>query len=204
MIENSEHLRRDILEPIFWGAIVAIISLPFYLFMVIPQIGSTFHVETVHAFLIPIIMAFLASALMGEREMMTSLIMLISAAIILTFMMLFILLLPQLLGVVYFFDTYYIDIAKKLIMAFIMFFPSLLVGGVTGKVFGDAFVSDISRKERKELNEEMREWKKTLERAIMESDRGNISEEEGTAKKEKESVEMTVEGEGEPASDKED
>ena len=178
LIENKEHLMGDILEPIFWGFIVALISLPFYLFMAVPQIGQNFNVGTAHAFAIPIIMAFLASALMGEKDMMTSLIMIISSSVFLTLMMLIVLLLPQITGVVYFLDYYYIDIAKKMMMAFIMFFPGLLIGGVTGKVFGDAFVSDISRAQRKELNEEMREWKETLERAIRESERGNVSEKE--------------------------
>ncbi len=177
LIEMNEHLKKDILSPVFWGFIVALICLPFYLFMAVPQIGRSFNVATVHAFLMPIIAAFLASAMMGDRDMKSSLIMLLSSAIFLTVGILIVLLLPQSMHVVFFVDTYYINVAQKMIMAFIMFFPSLLIGSITGKVFGDAYVSDITRAERRELNEEMREWKETLEKAIDESDKGNSSDE---------------------------
>ena len=178
MTELTEHMKRDVLEPVFWGLIVALISLPFYLSLSVPQIGNDLGVSTIHAFLIPGIISFLASALLGEREMKSGIIMMFSSAIFLIVLLLIVLLLPQITGAVYFMDMYYIDIAKKLIVAFIMFFPSILVGGVIGRVFGDAYVSDTTRSERKRLNMEMREWKETLEKAIMESERGNVSEKE--------------------------
>ncbi len=197
LINISEHTRKNVIEPVFWGFITAIISLPFYLALAFPQIGMSLgghkiDVGMSYVFIIPAIAAFLASAVLGEREMVSGLVLVISGAIFLSAFMIFLLMLPRTLGIVYWIDFYYIGIGKKFIISIIIFFPSLLVGAMIGRLFGDAYISETSRSERKRLNEEMREWKKTLERAIMESDRGNPDKNREMAEKKVENGEIPV------------
>ncbi len=159
-----------IVIPVVWGIIVAIISLPFYLGLAVPEIGKYFGIDTFGAFMSPLLASFFVSVVLCDRDIKSSLYALVSAAVFLTAFLIFILLLPGMIGAVFFIGTYYIYVGQRIILAFIMFFPSLLIGGVTGRVFGEFFVSDITRAERKQLNKKMREWRDTLEKAIEEKE----------------------------------
>ncbi len=156
--------------PAIWGVIVAVISLPFYLGLAVPEIGKYFGIDTFGAFMSPLLASFFASVVLCDRDIKSSLISLVSAALFLTAFLIFILLLPGMIGAVFFIGTYYIYVGQRIILAFIMFFPSLLIGGVTGRVFGEFFISDITKAERKKLNKKMREWRNTLEEAIEEKE----------------------------------
>ena len=158
----------NIWVPVFWGLIIALISLPFYLLMVIPQIGETTGMDSFGPFMVPLFAAFLVAVVLCDRGIASSLIALVTGATALISLVLFVLIFPSLIGLVWFIDFYYVDAGTKLIVSIVILFPSLLIGGVTGKVFGELFISEQTKKEKKELNRRMREWKETLERVLEE------------------------------------
>ncbi len=152
----------------FWGLVIALISLPFYLSIVIPEIGSTMGIDSFSVFMAPLFASFLVSVILCDSGITRSLIAMVFASIFLMALLLFILMYPSLAGLVWFLDNYYIDIGTKMILSFVILFPSLLIGGVTGKVFGEFFISEQTKREKRELNERMREWKETLEKVLQE------------------------------------
>jgi small-conductance mechanosensitive channel len=154
-----------------WGAVLAFISLPLYLAGIgLPEIGKNIGVSTEMILIIPTIAAFLITTIISDREMIYSMVAIISGVVFLTIGMFVFLSYPAITGVVILTDYYYISAAKRVLLAILIMFPTFLIGGVTGKIFGEYFVSEQSRKERKELNEKMKEWKETLEKAIKEKE----------------------------------
>lgn len=154
--------------PVFWGLIIALISLPFYLLMVIPQIGKSVGMDSFGTFMVPLFASFLVAVVLCDREFVNSLIALVVGAVALISLVIFVFVFPSLIGLVWFIDYYYVSMGTKIIVSIVILFPSLLIGGVTGRVFGEMFISEQTKKEKRELNQKMREWKETLEKVLRE------------------------------------
>lgn len=154
--------------PVFWGLIIALISLPFYLLMVIPQIGKTAGMDSFGTFMVPLFASFLVAVVLCDRGFVNSLIALVVGAVALISLIIFVFVFPSLIGLVWFIDYYYVSMGTKIIVSIVILFPSLLIGGVTGRVFGEMFISEQTKKEKRELNQKMREWKETLEKVLEE------------------------------------
>jgi hypothetical protein len=156
---------------VLWGVILAFISLPLYLAGIgLPEMGKNMGITTEIVFAIPTIAAFLITTIISDREMIYSMVAIISGVVFLTIGMFVFLSYPAITGAVILTDYYYMSASKRVLLGILIMFPSFLIGGVTGKIFGEYFVSEQTKKERKELNEKMREWKETLEKTIKEKE----------------------------------
>ena len=166
--------RAYYLTSMLWGLVLALISLPFYLAVIgVPEIGKSMGLDTFIAFTIPTFAAFLTTAMISDRDMIYSMVSVISGMIFLTIAMFLFLAYPALIGAVIFTDEYYVVILKHVFLGILIMFPSFLIGGIFGKIFGEYFISEQTRKEREEMNRKMKEWKKTLEMAIKEKEMEN-------------------------------
>ena len=169
---------------IFWGLILALISLPFYLAGIgIPEIGKKMGIDTFILFVLPTSAAFLTTTILSDRDMIYSMVSIISAMVFLSTALSIFLAYPALIGAVIFTGDYYVLISKHVFFGVLIMFPSFLIGGIFGKIFGEYFISEQTRKEREELNKRMREWKETLEKVLEEK-----RKEEEAEKKKREKI----------------
>ncbi len=166
--------RAYYLTSVLWGLVLALISLPFYLAVIgVPEIGKSMGLSTLMLFIMPTVAAFLTTAMISDRDMIYSMVSMISAMVFLSTALSVFLAYPALIGAVIFTGDYYVLISKHVFLGILIMFPSFLIGGIFGKIFGEYFISEQTRKEREEMNRKMKEWKKTLEMAIKEKEMEN-------------------------------
>ncbi len=163
---------KNSLVSLFWGFILALISTPFYLAVIgIPEIGKKMGLDSFLLFMVPLSAAFLVAVVLSDKDMKFSVMSIISGMAILTFFIIIFMIYPFLKGVVVLNDYYYISLIKKLLLSALIMFPSFFIGAFVGKIFGERYISEESKKEREELNKIMREWREALDIMVEEKDK---------------------------------
>ncbi len=161
--------KRYYLESFFWGFILSLISLPLYLAGIgIPEMGAQMGIDSFLVFTIPTSAAFLVSVVLSERDMVYSVTSIVSGMVFLIALFFVFMSYPSFTKSAILTDLYYMNALKKLFLVVLLMFPSFFIGGITGKIIGERYISEQTRKERQELNMKMREWKETLERVLQE------------------------------------
>lgn len=154
---------------LFWGLILAMISLPLYLGSIgIPEMGAQMGIDSFLLFVIPTSAAFLTAIVLSEKDMVYSIVATVGGMIILLILFVVFLSYPSITKSAILSEYYYIEAMKKVFLVILIIFPSFFIGGITGKIIGERYISEQTKKERMELNRRMKEWKETLERVLQE------------------------------------